>query len=399
VAATPGTLDAPVRTAPGRWHAAWHGPPDAPRAQLRAMLDNATAGCTYTPPGDEPTGLVVRVEPTEQIAGGPPVRVTAELTYVGGHRPQPRAIELHADAGELVERRESETSVTAQWKLPDRRGPRATVTARAGALTGEASVTLRPGPAARLRAVAPPRGVESDGASSTRFAVVAEDAFGNVTAPGALAASADGQVQIAPDGQVRYTAPRRARGGSDEIALRDASGATVAVKLRLRAPSHAFALAARVGYLTNFGKISGALVGVDGEYRLPWLHRRLSVGLEADVYDSSWQDGSAQSFDLHITGVPLLARIGFRQPLGPVGLSATAGGGVVLGALAIDGTTVGSSREAVVAGAFAARLAFDADVRLGRLLVELGYLYAPRSGGIEGNFGGLVATVGWRLDL
>jgi hypothetical protein len=370
---------------------------DQPGATVRATLPSdarSQSSCTFPDPGEPPDAIALTVEPIRFVAGShATVTVHATLHHPGHGKPAPVTVTFDPDFGHI----EGE-----HWILPDRFDGRrqAVLRAHAGALTAEAKLILEPGPIAALELERPRGRVVGDGKHTLTLPVRAHDAFGNPVEHPRVEAHATGAVRV-DGGQLAWTPPRGAR--EDRIEVRDLdAGQKTTLKLTLDKPRMPFSVGARVGYLTNFGKISAPVVSLDFAWRLPWLRRLLSIGLESGVYYATFHGASAAGdpIDLSVTGVPVAARIDAALPLGPAALYAGVGGGLLVPRTSVASANAPSQDSTSALGLFTARVGADFDVRRGRLVLEAGYLYAPSSdGGLTGNFGGLSITAGWRAEL
>ncbi len=410
--AASGTFDLTVRIAVGHWAAVYHPAVADQRIEVRAALEGepSSAGhCSMSPIGDSPTALTLTASSAAFVAGSGPLAIRATLQYPGTHPPRVVEIELSADTGTLVDRQEQATGATVRWQLPDRLpGPRAILRAHVvkPALAAELVVPLAAGRVERLIVLDAPGSRIADGASRGELTVRAEDAFGNPAPAAGVVGSAQGHVAARAPVEGRsvtldYIAPFSRRGGQDRVTLRDpATGASTSLAIRLLAAPRAFALAARIGYLNNFGKLGGALVLADLLYRLPWLRRNLSVGVEAGYYHAEHDQGGADPIVLTVDAFPVLARVSYQIPLGIAAIYLGVGGGVLVPVSSTRSSTIGNQIATSALGLFAAHLGADLDVRFGRLVVEVGYLYAPSGDpALAGNFGGIAATGGYRVDL
>jgi hypothetical protein len=166
---------------------------------------------------------------------------------------------------------------------------------------------------------------------------------------------------------------------------------------------HRALVAARVGFMSNFAKLTGPFAAAEVGYRLPFWKRALSVGVLGGYYGGSHGEPTAEGVqvDVSIGVVPILARLAVQLPLPPsrFGLSlGVSGGALVAHGQATSMVTAPSPIDAVVpaGGGFAiAELALGP----GRLGVEISYLYGELHGAVSGNAGGLSGLLGYRLEV
>lgn len=410
--ASSGTLGEVTRIDDGHFVALWSAG-EGDEAEVSIGLEGesrSSAACSVRRSGEPAVAIALSVDRARFGAGSGPLVVTATLRS-RGERP-PRAIAVTLESGDgAVELLGSDGGTTrARWKLPDRFEGRATATLRAHTqdppLAAELTVALVPGPVARID-IAPPGTLA--GADRARLEVRAADAWGNPAPTDHLVAVAHGErVAVEPAGSgraaVSYVAPTRARASEDRVTVEDpTTGQSGSIAVRLIPAARPIAVAARLGWIGNFGKISAPILLVDGAWRPRLFRRRLSLGVEVGFYDSSHRDSDVtvgSSVEFGVVGVPLAVRVGYSLPLGPVGLYAAVAGGLdVVHVSAMSGALVDDS-STLALGLFAAHLGADFDVHLGRLLVEASFLYAPGStGAVSGNFGGLGLMAGYRMEL
>jgi hypothetical protein len=411
--ASRGTLAEATRAADGHYVARWT-PGDADDAEVGASLAGEprwTSTCKLRRADDPPVAIALTVDRQSFVAGSGALVAHAELRGAGTRPPRAVAMTLESDDGAVEDVVVEGRALHARWRLPNELGGRATATLRARTqdppLSAEVKIALVPGPIARLDIERPRARLAA--ADRARLAVRAADEWGNPAPTDQLVARAHGErIAVAPAGAGRaaidYVAPSSERGGEERVTVADpASGQSSAIVVRLAAAPRAVAVAARLGWLTNFGKISAPLVLVDGAWRPRWLRRRLSLGVEAGFYDSTNQTadvatGSSVAFG--VIGVPLALRVGYAHPLGRVSLFAGVAGGVDIVRLSATSAALVKDSSTMALGLFAVHAGADFDVRFGRLLVEASFFYAPgNDGAVSGNFGGLGLLAGYRVEL
>jgi hypothetical protein len=414
--ASVGTLSTPRLVRPGVFEATLTAGDDevGTQAQVSASIAEhaeSQATCNLPLTTEWPNQVRLTVEPATFVAGEQPIAVTAELGYSGRRAPREVAVELSADLGRVGElTRVSPRLFRASWVLPGPLDGRTAATLRAHTAAGPrreatASIALRAGPAVRLAVSTSRARLPADGRSRATVAVTAVDAFGNPLSAERLSSSARGQVSImgGTDGQrIEYTAPRDYVSYRDVITLRDESSrAAGTVTMRLVPLRHRFAVGARLGYLTNFGKISGPLVAASVELRPPWLRSALAFAVEVGFYDSSTRQraDSGEPVTLLVQGVPLAAQLKYQLPLGRFALYACGGGGALFPRVQVSAPSLGQTTTSSATWLAGGALGADVDVRYGRAAVEVGYWYAPLAGAVNGNAGGLAITAGYRFEF
>ena len=415
--ASKGTLAAATRIGDGHFVARWT-PGDADDAEVGASLtgearpgQGSTSTCQLKRADDPPVAIALTVDRASFVAGSGALVVHAELRGAGTRPPRAIAIALTSDDGAVEDVVTEGRAIHARWRLPNELGGRATATLRARTidppLVAAVQVALMPGPIARLD-IERPRG-RLAAADRARLVVRAVDEWGNPAPTVHLVAVAgEERVAVTPTGAGRaaidYVAPASVHGGEERVTVEDPpSGHSSAIVVRLAAAPSAVAVAARIGWLGNFGKISAPMLLVDGAWRPRFLHRRLSIGVEVGFYDSMHHDvdvASGSSVAFGVVGVPLAVRIGYALPLGAVSLYAGVAGGLDVVRLSATSGALVQESATMALGLFAAHLGADYDVRFGRVLVEASFFYAPgNDGAVSGNFGGLGLMAGYRVEL
>jgi hypothetical protein len=364
------------------------------------------ANCRCPVIGEPPTGIDVRLDPPVYVAGsGRPVEIVATLHYPGKRRPRPAAMAIAATAGTLgAPSPRSPTEIVASWELPttfgDAREARVSVRTRTPPeLTGETTLALRPGTVTRLLITAPSVGL---------IAVTGFDAFGNRGASAKLSVRARGTVgELRQDPMGVYVAPYELPDDettSDEIFAQDLdTKVQTSEVLEIPRPIRWVSAAARVGYVTNIGRVRSLMAAVGVSSRLPWKTRTIAVGLEA----AYWGNGAdvadlrtAQDARASVSVVPLALRVSLEQPIRKVTPYVGAGIGAVFVRTRLSSPLLGElSRKSTVPG-FAGFAGGTMRAGPGRAGVEVGYLSARVDDGItSGNCGGLQLTAGYRVDV
>jgi hypothetical protein len=418
--ATLGMLAAPKRAESGYYDAALVVPDDATFGApltLTARLSGvptSTATCDTTVPGEAPTGLAVALDRPAYVATtGKPVQVRISLTYPGKRKPRRVPLRLSAPFGSFSPTRAvSSTEHVATWQLPDEFGGRTQVVVRVLArapttLTSSASLSLQPGPLARLEVSSARTRIWSDGESSTELTVKAFDGANNPVSGLSLSASADGTLSAftpaaAGEYSARYTSPL-SRGGSDSVVVRDAAGRIEGRLEILLTDARRMSVAARLGYVTNFAKVSAPLFAAGANVRPPILDGNLVVGLELGLYVSSSTDrDEADVEDVSVTAtvLPLLARVVYEIPLGMVMPYFGLASGVSITSTNVSSSSSGEQVSNDAALPLYVPVGATMPLGPGRAGLELGYLYTPvENDSLEGNLGGFEITAAYHYGF
>jgi hypothetical protein len=409
-----GTLTAASSIAPGVFVAAYTGD----RADVAVLFpgeESVVATCTLTVPPEPPHAIRVTADRTAFVAGSGVVRLAIEADYRGARRPLELSTPaIEADAGSVGTPQRTATGWTAVWTLPDafagKRTARAAVRAivPGGELRAELALRLVGAAATRIDASAPAR-LRADGSSEGTVVARVVDRWDNLVASPNLAARARGHLGVftaRSDGAATasYVAPHAREPGDDIVELSDpGSGLTAHATIRLDALPRRFGFSARLGYLSNLGRVSTPIAAVSAAMRLPVLAERLVLGIEVAGYSTAFdaqEMGLAETVSARITAVPVLARLAYRAPLGPIDAWIGGGAGVAFASSRLSSTSSGTQTSS--ATRFAATGFAGAALRTGPgwIVVEGAYLHATLPDApIAGRIGGIVATAGFAVDL
>jgi hypothetical protein len=260
----------------------------------------------------------------------------------------------------------------------------------------------------RIEVVAAAASLRADAFSSTVITARARDAHGNLAGDAPLAATARGSLgpfRPRSDGAqvATYTAPRQRRDGADTIQLTSpGTGANGTLVVPLEAPPRRFSVTLRGGYLGNFGKVSAPQGALAVTMRLPWLGERILLGVESGIFgnDHRQLDASgAETVTVSVRGVPVLARVGYEHPLRRFSLALGGLAGVVVTRTGVASPSAGSTVLNESVPAYGGFVGVGLRVPGGRLILEVGYLYAAVSNRVAtGNVAGLGVTAGYRLE-
>lgn len=141
---------------------------------------------------------------------------------------------------------------------------------------------------------------------------------------------------------------------------------------------------------------------LSADVRLPVFGERVVAGVEAAVdragFDAS--DVTGETVAVNVTSIPVLARLAYRMPLGPVELWAGAGvGGAAVSSTASSSST-GRTDTRDVSLAASGFVGGATRAGPGWFTVEAAYLRgALRSGPVQGSIGGLAMTAGYALGF
>jgi hypothetical protein len=419
--ATPGSMRAAKMLAPGVLAARYDPPQEEIAEGLEAVVtaslehtDGWSMDCRMPVPGEAPSGAVVTVDAAGFTAGGPPLGVSARVVFPGRRPPRRVRVSASADLGQLSDiERAADGSYRATWTLPDRFEGRERATVRFEvdtdpSLVAEASTRLLPAAPDALVARLEDASLTADGHSETELVVTALDAYGNQTAAPSLRGSARGRV--APfsrrrDGSLvaRYTAPRQHDATPDRLLVQGTgTNLRAAQTVTLRPVPRRFQAAARLGYVTNLGRVSSPLVVADVLVRLPLWNERTLVGIEAGYYSNASSVQTAdggEDVSLEVDAIPVMARGVYQLRLGPFDVHGGGGVGAILAGTSLASPSTGRTSTRDPRLAFGPLLGAAYRVGPGRALMETAYWHAPMiETNLRGNVGGLVVSGGYGVE-
>ncbi len=423
LSASAGRLAAPEMSAPGTYHVPFTISGQVrpgEKVQLGATLggDESMAVCQVEIQGGVLNTLKISLDPPAYRAGsGQPVSVGIRFLDANGRPAQPVPLTLDAELGQLSELHASPAGqgYIADWTLPQKFGGRHNATievssAGAPVIRSRQVLALESGPIARLELNVDHPRLVADGQQTTVITVRAFDAFDNPVRDASLTAEATGTVgefvSNTRRGEFRatYRVPKQHRLPEDRVVVEvPAGGPRAETKIALLHRGSLIGMGPRVGYVTNFGKVSSFLLMVDATYRPDVWERNLSFGIEGGVY---WDDREQQSADdsevvsTSIRGVPLLARVAYRFPWSPIAVYFGLGGGVVVAHTEVQSASAGKAETGKGLGAVCGAAGADLALGPGRFVAELEYLYTFGSDlAVKGNLGGLLISAGYRFEL
>lgn len=416
LAANPGTLRPARMVAPGVYEStlAIDNPSGATEVALSARLagSRASVSCRASLVRSEPSSIALSLDRAQHRAGQPrAVLVSATLTYPVGGVPLLRRPTFTADVGEITAVKQvAPSKFEARWRLPDALKGRteATITAAAGEARGRATVRLRPGPAHRLSVSLPRSRFRANGRDCAPLQTHVQDQHGNRDRQTPVTYAAD-RGRVRSLGQDRsgvhravYCSPRSARAASDRITVR--SGKATAVRiLELTSPASRFGVSARVGLLTNLGRVLAPYAQLGVVMRSPVVSSKLLVGAQLGIYSSSdttrSEDGR-EDVELDLSAVPLRLRVMYEVEAGGFGLRPGVSVGVTLATMTIGSVSsgmreLGSSRLSAGGSVEGLRA-----LGRGRASVELGYSRVTAGAhGLSGNIAGIRITGGYEYPF
>lgn len=329
LSATAGELDHLEEVAPGEYRGRWRlGPGAAGEAHLTARL--ADEGPSRT--------LAIRRD------AGPPARVQVEpevaAVVAGLERPVALRIRVADAAGNPVNALPRLASSFGAVSAPVTRGPGlyeatlaipqarsghriAELTARAGEITGVASVELAGGTPERLVVAGAGDVLVADGRREALLRVALLDRFGNEVAaePAVAVAVGRGAVQSRPDGAghlVRYR-PRRAREDAVHVVTVQALGLEAEARLPIVAPARRFEVAPKLGLALAAGGLLAPVVAAEAAFWPERLRGRGGVLLEVGTFQLERTDrvaAGAGSVEISASAryVPVLLSGAWRSP-------------------------------------------------------------------------------------
>ncbi|MBN2494109.1 MAG: hypothetical protein JXR96_05930 [Deltaproteobacteria bacterium] len=380
-----------------------------------SSAESSSASCRVAVRGGRPAAIKLFAIPSVYVAGsGTPITLRAELFDSGSRPAQNVPLEFTAELGKVggvhtLSQGKIAASLTMTDALAGKR--RAVITARTVAekpLSAQAEVELRPGRVSRLELRAARSELRADGRSSTVLRVRTFDAFGNAVPGAELKAKAAGEVgafafqESTDEFQASYTAPFSYEPLEDTIAV-FGSGTDVEASERIAlSPSKRLvSIGPRVGYATNLGKLSSLAFALDTQFRLPFGDENLLVGIEGLYYwtDQSWlAEGEEGKTSLWV--LPLLARVSYQIPIGPLALYLGVAGGASLSMRETSSENTGKTSSFAVQMALAGHLGLDLEAGPGRVAIEAAYLYSPAEDEwLQGNLGGLLIFAGYRFEI
>ncbi|MET0389010.1 MAG: hypothetical protein ABW321_23755, partial [Polyangiales bacterium] len=322
---------------------------------------DAAVGCELPLPLDRPEHVLVRLSRTQHLASEvEPIRISIAPQYAGTREQAPVTLVFTASHGTLSQRKVTiREPIELAWSLGHDFGAQATAVLEVGGDLAPSDpsrfeVALTPAPVASLTARVDASRVRADGLSTTVVQVVARDQYGNAVRGLALKARAElgtlDDFEEPEPGQ--YLASYRAplgHAGSEVIVVQDpATHHETRTHLELYSHGGDLSLAVRLGYLTNFARVSAPLGVVQLGYRLPFLHERLRLSAMAGYYQSSTQvatDRSSTTLDVGVWAVPVMLRAEYTFVFGGFEVAPLIGAGVLGAASQVESTSTARWRE------------------------------------------------------
>lgn len=410
VRADTGSIAAPQRVAAGHWRASFDGSgAGADQAVLSASLagePESVSTCSVAVPPEPPAGLEVTLGVEEFHAGaGTGIPVTVTLRHRGLRTPAYPPPSIEADFGEVNEPNDlGGGRFAATWNLPDAIEGRRAATLRAsvGGHAREASVTVRPGPAARIEALLPDSSLRADGRTLLKIAVRVFDAFGNIAAGPLEARAESGWAQGLRNGEgiAVYVPPLRHERGEDVLLLR-ADATEVALPITLRPVPRTLAMALHGGWTTNLARVSAPRGTVEVSTRPAILGGRLATGIEAGVLPvQTTMRAGGERVDASVSAIPVLLRASLDVWRGPVDVFAGAGAGTMIARTTTSSPSTGRAESVqpfFTGGAFGGAMRrFDRGSAGLEVWWRTARIDTPT---LDGDVGGLGAQLFWRWEL
>ena len=361
--------------------------------------------------------MTIALDRSAFVAGsGKAVDLHVELVYPGHRRAlQIEDVTLTSDFGAISRPTRVGAGFVAQRTVPDaflaRSHASAVVRVAAApgahmrALVAETSLALVPATASRIE-TSTPAPVRGDGETRAEILARVVDPFGNPTVAPGLTGHGRGLIgRFAPGAGGRlvasYVAPRTYDRSFDVIEL-DGVGPGISERLSvpIAAMNHRLAIGARLGYLSNLGRISTPIAVVSVTARLPALAERLVAGAELAMYSTSIDvPGPGETISTELRATPFLAKLGYRMPLGRVDLSGGAGLGAVLVTTRVSSPSAGTTATTGLQPAAAIHASATTHTGPGWVTLEIEYLHATIDGDVQGRIGGIIVTAGYGIEL
>ncbi|UCD84088.1 MAG: outer membrane beta-barrel protein [Deltaproteobacteria bacterium] len=374
-----------------------------------------------------PAKMSLQITPRSLIADGRSrAAVRVELKDQTGNPLPGEPLRIAADSGDISRVNDLKNGVYTAWLTsPKKRREegikiKASLKMRTGRapddyfiLEKQERIYLVTGKPALVAIEATSLTLQADGASSSRITTKITDATGNPIVGESLVITASrgkvGEVMDHEDGRYSfdYFAPKEKREQTAQITITNPSGDfTEITKILLTPRPRNFGIGPKIGYITNFGKVSGFYPGLDGSFILPWFKRVTAISLEAGYYYSSHeesvQDQGKLVTDLKI--IPIFINGMYRIPAGRLKPYIGVGLGVLITNYKLSYSLQPSLTSTSWVFGFHGVGGVEMKLGPGNALVELKYNYSrldsdlkTSSSTIEGNVGGLFAGIGYRF--
>lgn len=414
---TAGELDRPEELAPGEYVSRCRLHP-GPAGEVRITARLSDEGLSRTVAIQRAAGPAARVQveadPAVAVAGEErPIALRIRVSDAAGNPVEaPPVVSSSLGSVSPIEAR-GRGRYEAALTVPQQRGGSvaASVTARAGDVTGAASVELAAGPAARLvvDGVADP--LIADGRREVVFRVSLLDRFGNEAAaePTVALAAGQGAVRSARDGsggRVIHYRPRRTREDQVHVLSFRGGGLEREARLSLVAPVRRFEVAPKVGYAFSTGGLRSLVAAAEGAFWPERLGGRAGALLEVGtfVFDRT-ETVAAGTGTLDVTAnaryVPVLLSGAWRfLRVGSARGWASAGAGPAFVSSEVGAPGQPSLREA--GWIAAAHLSAGADVRLGPGMpfveARVAWHSDPRLEALRGSLTSFALSLGYRHE-
>ncbi len=381
-------------------------------------------------PGFLPTEMGLQIKPKALVADGRSrAAIQVELKDQAGNSLPGKALRILADQGRLSRIEDQGNGIYTAWLTSPKRRDKESVMISASLRVGigrdpkryfllvrEGQVNLLTGKPALIAVEATSLSLQADGTSSAKITTKITDASGNPIIGELLMVTASrgrvGEVEDHEDGSYSfdYISSKERHEQVAQISITNPRGDfTKVAKITLMPEPRSFGIGPKIGYITNFGKVSGIYPGIEGSYILPWLSRLTAISLEAGYYYSSYEHSGEDGVgeyklvtDLKI--IPIFVNGIYRILSGRLRPYV----GVGLGVL-VTNSRLSHSRQPALSSTswvFGVHGLGGLEMKLGPgiVLAELKYNYSQldselkaSSSTVEGNIGGLIAGAGYRF--
>ncbi len=377
---------------------------------VRSQAPGSEQPARCTPPA-RASGFEVAL-PEAFVAGQGPVSVSIRPKYQDDTVPEKGEMpSASVEFGTLSRLKRQGDEYVATWTLPNDFEGRAeavlSVARSDGGAAEEHQLPLRAAEVTQLRASASDDALPANGSAQVTVMASLLDRFGNVArVPAKLEAEGKGSLSTFRQGDdgtwaATYVAPTSAGGGVDVVTVRETERRLSAeVRIELSADRDSFLLSVRAGYLTDFAKVAGPIALIGLRYRLPMLSEMPMLGLDVGGYLSSSSNIDSEGLEnvqADVLGVPVLLRAGLGLPLGGLDLFVHMAGGILWSSADVRSSSSGQLIEDDVTFVLGGFVGSEISLGPGALVIEAGYLLAPRGGTIEGQGAGFVADLGYGL--
>jgi hypothetical protein len=382
-------------------------------ARLNASLVGEAASqhaCEMRVPLEPPDRIDLALSrPSFRAGDATPLMVHVSAHYAGVREPEATELAFEPSIGRIEPAQaRAGAPIALRWFVPNAIAQltAATLIVRAGEVSAEVQLALRPGALATLKVDTTDARLPADAIATTTLRVDALDAFASPIRDAELSAAASGEVgsfeQTRPGHyEARYRAP--GIGAADLIGVH-ARGSTLtsSFRLPLYAQSGLF-VGAHAGFLGNFGRISAPIALLEIGHNLPFLSDRVQLAIELGYYQAQSRELSVDGRDrvqTLVRALPSMLRLAYAFSIERFEVGPFVGVGALIAWSDVSSTSLGHVRTSNIAPLWAAGAGGSTALGPGRIGLELGWIDARVHGtNVSGNAAGLLATVGYRLSL